>query len=551
MHNRVAHENTSDDDDARILSPDMAYPAEWARRYQAAGYWQNVTLANQILDWQMIHSERIALIAEGRSWSYWSLICQARRFATALYEQGIRPGNTLLVQQPNGPDFVVALFAALLLGAVPVLMLPGHQPRDILHVAALARARLYLGSALNPGLDDSALAAALNDAGCGSLISRGDARFCGCQTPLMTTPPESDARHAALLLLSGGTTGLPKLIARTHADYGYNVRRCAELNGMDAADRYLAVLPMAHNFTLACPGVLGVWSQGGCVVVPDTPAPEAAFAAIVRHGVTMTALVPSLAQCWLDALPTERPNLRTLRLIQVGGAKLDRTSAGEMMTQFGCQLQQVYGMAEGLLCVTRLDDPTSQIVGTQGRPICPDDELRVMDAEGNPVAAGELGELWVRGPYTLRGYFRAQEYNRGAFSAEGFYRTGDRARLLPDGSLSVEGRIKDTINRHGESIAADDIERCLRAHPLVDEVAVIAEAQGEQHEVIHAVVVAKTPITLVELRAFLERQGVAVNKWPDRLSLVDAMPLTAIGKVNKKALSAQTCAGAWPHAREH
>lgn len=549
MHDTRANENAVEDD-ARILPPDAVWPPDLIARYQAAGYWQNATLASQLLDWQQIYREKTALIAEGRSWSYWALIGQARRFASSLNATGVQPGDTVLIQQPNGADFAIALFAALLLGAVPVLMLPAHRQREIVHVATLARARLYLGNDQINGVDCDLLAIALSHVGCHVLISRHDAPFHLCQATMLAPLPETAATHIALLLLSGGTTGFPKLIPRTHADYSYNVRRSVELCDIDGSDRYLAVLPMAHNFTLACPGVLGVWSQGGSVVVPSSPAPEDAFAAIERQGVTVTALVPSLMQCWLDALLIEKANLRSLRLVQVGGAKLESTCAERIPALFGCQLQQVFGMAEGLICMTCLDDPLSVIARTQGKPMCPEDEIRVMDAEGRPVPVGDTGELWVRGPYTLRGYFRSPEHNHHAFTSDGFYRTGDRVRLLPDGYLCVEGRIKDTINRHGESISAEEIEDCLLAHPEVRQAVAIAEQQGEINESIHAVIVAKSTITLADIRAFFEQKDMDINKWPERLSLVKTMPLTAIGKVDKKALAAQLSAGVMNHSRE-
>lgn len=254
---------------------------------------------------------------------------------------------------------------------------------------------------------------------------------------------------------------------------------------------------------------------------------------------TLTALVPSLATLWLDATEWEQPDLSSLRLVQVGGARLGADAARRLLARWGCQLQQVFGMAEGLLNYTRLDDSPELIITTQGRPLCDEDEIRVVDEQGLPVGRGQAGELLVRGPYTIRGYYRAPEHNRQAFAAEGFYRSGDRVRQLPGGELLVEGRTRDTINRHGESVAADEIEECLRAHPLVRDVTVLAETLAEQQEAIHAVVIAHSPLTLAEMRAFLEQQQVAPFKWPDRLTLVDAFPLTPIGKINKQALAAR------------
>ncbi len=524
------------DTDARRLPPTLAWPPDAVQRYQDVGYWQADTLSTHIIRWQQAYSEHIALIAEGHAWPYWKLIGQGRRFATILRQHGVSPGDPVLVQLPNGADFAVALFAVLLIGAVPVLMVPTLCTKTVVQVAAQARARRYLGSARLFQSENEALTTQLAELGCRTLFSGKTDRFCFCQETMIAAPPPGDeAGNIALLLLSGGTTGTPKMIPRTHADYCYNFQRCAELCALSGRDRYLAALPMAHNFSLACPGALGVWSRGGCVVVHATPAPEDAFAAIARFGVTLTALVPSLSQCWLEALDSELPDLRSLRLIQVGGAKLDAIRASAMLNRFGCQLQQVFGMAEGLITATRLDDTPHTILTTQGRPLCEDDDIRIVDPAGKAVSPGDPGELWVRGPYTIRGYFRARPSDVQPFTSEGFYRSGDRVRCLPDGNLCVEGRIKETINRHGESVAAGDIEDALRLHPDVRDVAVVTGLD----ETVHAVVVAKRSLLLEDLCAFLEQQGVPLSRWPDALSVVKALPLTPMGKINKQALTAR------------
>src|SRR5690606_34932067 len=231
--------------------------------------------------------------------------------------------------------------------------------------------------------------------------------------------PEIDPSDIALMLVSGGTTGLPKLIARTHDDYVYNATASARICELTADDVYLATLPAAHNFPLACPGILGSVSVGASVAFVSDPSPENAFAAVERHGVTVTAVVPPLAQLYCAAVEWEEADLSSLRLLQVGGARLADVNAREVTPALGCALQQVFGMAEGLLNYTRLDDPDELICTTQGRPMSPADELRIVDGEGRDVAPGEEGELLTRGPYTLRGYYRAPEHNARAFTPDG------------------------------------------------------------------------------------------------------------------------------------
>ncbi len=204
------------------------------------------------------------------------------------------------------------------------------------------------------------------------------------------------------------------------------------------------------------------------------PAPEAAFPLIERERVTVTGLVPGLLNSWTESPLKTRHDLSSLRLIQVGGARLGRDLAEQVRAGFGCAVQQVFGMTEGLLNFTRLDDPEDIVFGTQGKPLSPDDEIKVVDDADMEVTPGSPGHLLARGPYTIRGYYRAPEHNATAFTAEGFYRTGDIVRQLPSGHLVVVGRAKDQINRGGQKIAAEEIENHLSAHPDIVEAAVVA-----------------------------------------------------------------------------
>lgn len=182
--------------------------------------------------------------------------------------------------------------------------------------------------------------------------------------------PQPDVSATALLLLSGGTTGTPKLIPRRHADYSYNFSASAELCGISQQSVYLAVLPVAHNFPLACPGILGTLACGGKVVLTDSASCDEVMPLIAQERVTHVALVPALAQLWVQAVEWEDSDLSSLRVIQAGGARLDPTLAEQVIATFDCTLQQVFGMAEGLLCFTRLDDPHATILHSRA-PVVP------------------------------------------------------------------------------------------------------------------------------------------------------------------------------------
>jgi 2,3-dihydroxybenzoate-AMP ligase len=233
-------------------------------------------------------------------------------------------------------------------------------------------------------------------------------------------------------------------------------------------------------------------------------------------------------------------DLSSLKVILTGGSKLNPEVALRIGPELNCDVQQVLGMAEGPLYWTRLDDPKEIKLYTQGRPQSPADEFKVVDPEtGKQVPQGEVGELWCRGPHTIRGYYRAPEHNAKAFSEDGFYKSGDLVRLHPSGNVIVEGRIKDTINRGGEKISAEEVENHILAHPDVDNCAYVAMPDPILGEKACAFVVLlpEKEMTLESLNEFLlDERKIAKFKLPERLELLDALPLTHVGKVNKKRL---------------
>jgi 2,3-dihydroxybenzoate-AMP ligase len=328
------------------------------------------------------------------------------------------------------------------------------------------------------------------------------------------------------------------LIPRTHDDYEYNARASGAVSGIGPYTVYLVVLPISHNFPLASPGLQSVLQAGGRVVLSDSTDPLDAFALIERERVTHVALVPALAIRWMESPDRERFDLSSLRVLQVGGARLNPEPAARVGPTLGCRLQQVFGMAEGLLNYTRLDDPDEEIVQTQGRPCSAHDEFRIVDEDDRDVPPGQPGNLLARGPYTIRGYYKAAEHNRRAFTADGYYRTGDVVRLSPGGNLVVEGREKDMINRGGEKISAEEIENLILAHPSVFNAAVVAMPDPLLGERACAYVIPKPGASLdfADLVSFLRAKQIARFKLPERLELVETFPLTSVGKVSKKDL---------------
>ena len=249
------------------------------------------------------------------------------------------------------------------------------------------------------------------------------------------------------------------------------------------------------------------------------------------------ALVPSAVALWLQAAPEHREQLHSLEFLQVGGACFADSLAHQVPGVLGCKLQQVFGMAEGLINYTRLDDSDEQIFTTQGRPISPGDEIKIVDEQGIPVADGEPGMLATRGPYTFCGYYRSPEQNAQAFDNEGYYYSGDLVQLTPTGDLRVVGRVKDQINRGGEKVASEEIENLIVMHPDVTHAGLVAMPDDRLGEKSCAFVVSRNPnLKPPTLRRHLMELGIAEYKLPDRIRLIETMPLTAVGKIDKKHL---------------
>lgn len=352
--------------------------------------------------------------------------------------------------------------------------------------------------------------------------------------------PRPDPSAVAVFLLSGGTTGMPKLIARTHDDYLCNVRETARHAALGEDTVYLGTLPLGHNFPLACPGILGTLLAGGTIIPLASPHPERAFAAIERFGVTHTAAVPAVVASWLDrAADVGADQLSSLRVVQVGGARLADELARRMAAILPGRLQQVFGMAEGLINLTRLDDPLEVVIGTQGRPVCEADEVRIIDeTSGREVVPGEPGVLLTRGPYTPRGYFHAPEANEHSFTPDGWYISGDIVVQTAEGNFVVAGRSKDMINRGGENISAEEIENLAYRLPAVRLAAAVAmpDPQLGERVCLFAVLHEGHALELDHVRAAFQDWGVAAFKHPDRLEAVSELPLTKVGKIDKKAL---------------
>ncbi|WP_418595586.1 (2,3-dihydroxybenzoyl)adenylate synthase [Ponticoccus sp. (in: a-proteobacteria)] len=527
-----------------MTRPTQTWPEAFVARYRAAGYWRGETFPAMLRARAEAHPDRIAITGGETRWSYADLNTRARRFGAGLLALGLEPGDRVLVQIGNTPAFFQAVFGAFAAGLIPVYALPAHRRTELMHLAGRAQARAVIvqdrierhdharmALALKPDLPDLAHVIVAGEAPEGTLpldTVAGDPA---------TLPADPDPQAVAFCQISGGSTGLPKLIPRTHDDYLYSIRASNAICGITANSVYMAALPVAHNFTMSSPGTFGALYAGARVVLCPAPMPQEAFRLIRAEGVTITGLVPPLALLWLEAAEAQAPDIPSLDTLQVGGAKFLPESARRVAPLLGCRLQQVFGMAEGLVNYTRAGDPDEIVTGTQGRPISEGDEVLILDDAGNPVPEGQPGNLLTRGPYTIRGYHDDASANARSFTGDGFYRTGDIVLRLPSGHLVVQGRANDQINRNGEKISAEEVEDLLLGHEAVFDAVVVSIPDARLGERACAFVQPRGAApSAASLRRYMRGREVAAFKIPDEIRFVDGFATTAVGKISRRQL---------------
>jgi 2,3-dihydroxybenzoate-AMP ligase len=446
-----------------MLTGVVPWPDDIAQTYRERGWWKGITLGAAFEASVAAHGDRVAVVDGDRRVTYFELAHLVDRLALHLAGRGIGEGERAIFQLPNVLEFVVAYLACLKTGAIPVMCLPTCRHAEIAHLARFTEARAWFLAADHAGFDGVRLAAALRPeiptvTECfvlGDRAGDGMTRLAELLAAAIEEEVAVDALEriapspgdVAVFQLSGGSTGLPRVIPRTHDDYLYNSLGFAEVAAFDRDTVLLVGMPAAHHVPLACPGIQAALLRGARVVLAPSPDAEVVFPLIERERVTWIPAAPATAIAWLGHPARARHDLSSIRTLAVGQAKLDAAPARALRRVFGPVVMQVFTMAEGLLCATRPDDPEEVVVETQGRPMSPDDEIRIVDEAGADVAPGEAGELQGRGPSTIHGYYNAPEWNRVAFADGGFLRTGDIVRRHPSGNLVVEGRKQRLVDR--------------------------------------------------------------------------------------------------------
>jgi 2,3-dihydroxybenzoate-AMP ligase len=536
-----------------MLDGVVRFPPEFAARYRAKGYWEDRSLRDTFDEIFARHAQRAAIIDRDRQVTYAHVDECATRLALNLLDEGLKPLDRVVMQLPNMVEFVYLYFALQKIGCIPIMALPTYRYREVSQFVEISGAVACATPDRSRELDYRDIVRKIRATGRTlrlGIILGDPGRDLLSLTELIERPSKHSAEELrkikidpedpALFQLSGGTTGIPKLIPRTHNDYVYNSKLAASVTGVGPDKILLIVLPLAHNLPLACPGLQGYLLHGGKVVLANTTRSEDIFSLIERHRVTHIAVVPALLIRFINDPAIKNCDLTSLQVIQSGGQRLQpevRRRTKELIPSV--TVQENFGMAEGMLMFVRLDDPEDVRMETVGRPISPDDEVRLVDDDDNEVAPGEIGEFLARGPTTLRGYFGVPEYNARAFTTDGFYRSGDLMRRHPSGNYIVEGRKKDLINRGGEKISAEEIENLILIHPAVQDVACVPMPDPILGERMCACVILRRDhsLNLDQLIAFLMKEEIAKHKLPERLEILDDFPLSPFGKVSKKDLT--------------
>ena len=535
-----------------MLEGVVGFPPEFAQRYRERGYWADKSLAEEFKLVFERYADRVALIDRERSITYAELDRLSSNLALNLLALGLSPLDRVVVQLPNVAEFVILYFGLQKIGCIPIAALPSHRYAEISQFVELSAATTCVTPDHQRDFDYAPMVQRLlrdSPALKRAIMLGTPSPGLGSLSELISTPatvPASrlseiiiDPTDPAVFQLSGGTTGIPKLIPRTHNDYAYNSKAAAGVCAISDNSALLVVLPIAHNLPLACPGIQGFMFHGARVVISSSTGPEDIYALIQKHRVTHLKVVPALLIRLLNHPAVRQFDLSSLDLIQSGGQCLQpetRLLAKKLIPS--AFIQENFGMSEGLLMFVRPDDPEDVCLETVGRPVSPDDEVRILDNDGKDVPLGQVGELCCRGPYTLRGYFGVPEYNARVFTRDGFYRSGDLMRQHPSGNYIVEGRRKDLINRGGEKISAEEIENIILSHPAVKDVACIPVADPDLGERMCACLLLRdgAAIDFDELKTFLLGKEIAKYKLPERLEILPELPLSNVGKVSKAKL---------------
>jgi acyl-CoA synthetase (AMP-forming)/AMP-acid ligase II len=466
--------------------------------------------------------DRVALIIDGRAIGYGELAADVERCAGGLAANGVVAGTRVAVADGGSVLSIATVLGAARIGAAAALMNPALAPPEL-------RALMQSAGCAEVVVAGEAYADRLRDAGASRTLTAADLLDGGPISPAPTAEQVDD--RDALVLFTSGTTGLPKAVGITNGQLSARIRGIAQPFRADAAPTVgMMCVPFFH--VGGSLGVLGSLYSGNTSVVQDRFDAAEWLRLVQKHRVSTAFLVPTMLQRILDHPDFARTDLTSLIAIAYGAAAAPVALVRRAMAALpDVAFANVFGQTETLGAYTTLlpeDHRDPNRVGSVGRPL-PGVEVRVVDPDtGTDVEAGTVGELWV---------------NTAQNVGEGWLHTGDLARQDADGYIYPSGRLSDTITRGGEKFGPIEVEEALRSHPAVSDVAVAGITDEEMGQRVGAAVVARLPVTLEELRTHC-RERIAYFKLPERLMVVDRIPYTGTGKVDRRQLAALIAGGA-------
>jgi non-ribosomal peptide synthetase component E (peptide arylation enzyme)/acyl carrier protein len=488
-----------------------------------SGYLKEQTLGGRLDELAVQYGGKPALITEQKSLSFDGLRASAERAAAFFIDAGLKRGDIAALQLPPSLLFAEVLFGLFKIGVMPVLLLPTHRESDVKSICERAQPSFYI-TATGCAIDHAQVIYA------NTIASALKAK------PEAHDYPRPSFSDNALLLLSGGSTGVPKLVPRTHAAYLYAAEVSAKCFHLSSDDIYLCTFPVAHHGGLGCGGLVGGLQAGATAIVTDSNEPAEIFRLIDKYKVTALQTPPATVTRLLQAY--NGSDMSSLKSVITGTAPLKPETARRVMELFSVKFYNAYGSSEGICFVADpYTDPLDVVCEGHGRPMSDGDEFFIADTNGNPVPDGVAGELWGRGPYTAAGYYNAPEATREAFTTDGYFRTGDLA-VTHAGYTHICGRMKDQINRGGEKVSPEEIENLLLQHENIKECCVVGVEDSELGQRVCAFIVPRSGVPdRNELRQFLKNKQIAYFKIPDQIEFLHKLPRSGVGKVDKRGLA--------------
>jgi 2,3-dihydroxybenzoate-AMP ligase len=530
------------------------YAGEDAEKYNRLRWWPGLTFGDILDRAADMFPDKVAFVDADSRLTYSQARDRVNRLAVSLVDLGILPTDRVLVQLPNWNAFAVAFFALQKIGAIDTLLIDRYRPYEIKHLASLSEATSWILPEKykktnylpiidavqkdSPWLENVILVRATRDGAHLSLEKLIEAADLSEAKLAELANRRPDPMQVAHMGPTGGTTGLPKLVPRTHNDLICASEFCARAWEMDIQDVCLLAGPIGHDLTFT-KGFLGsVLTYGRCVFL-DSTEPDDICRTIEQEKVSTIVWVPTLAGRLVEFERLDDYDLSSLKKMHCGGGASLAGLIQDVRDKLYCRFFNGYGATEGQTAITRSDDDLETVKSTVGRPTCPYDSYKVIDWCGNGLPPNTCGELVIKGPGVFTGYYKNPGENENVFLPDGFFRTGDLARIDEKGYITLCGRLKEMINRGGESISATEIEELISKHPGVIIVAVVAMPDLQMGEKACAYIqpAPGSDLTFEKVIAFLKGRGSSVLHLPERIEFVEAMPLTKTGKVDKQYLT--------------